>query len=162
MALQLTSPAFSNGASVPVRYTCEGEDISPPLQWSGRPEGTRSFALVCEDPDAPGGVFHHWAVYDIPLSQTELHEGYATEARVAELGPAVGLGVRKVHQAVNGFGNLGYGGPCPPRGHGTHHYHFQLFALRIEHLNVGDSPDCRTVAAEARAHAIEQTELIGT
>lgn len=162
MALRLTSPAFGNNTRIPDRHTCEGEDLSPPLQWSGAPSGTKSFVLLCDDPDAPGGTFHHWAMYDIPADQTELHEGYATEAHVAEVGPAVGIDLRKVHQAVNGFGNASYGGPCPPPGHGTHHYHFRLLALDVDRLELEQQADCPAVAAAARPHAIEETELTGT
>lgn len=163
MVLQLSSPAFGNGERMPEQYTCEGDDMSPPLQWSAAPSGTKSFAVLCDDPDAPNGTFHHWALFDLPAVQTEIHDGYANEAHVAEVGPAVAIGtVRTVRQAVNDFGNAFWGGPCPPPGHGTHHYHFRLLALDVERLDVGESPDCTAVASAARPHVIEEAELIGT
>lgn len=162
MPLQLSSPAFENGARIPERFTCDGADVSPPLRWSGVPSGTRSLALLCDDPDAPGGVFHHWAMFNLPADQNEITEGYATEARVAELGPSVGLGVRTVRQGVNGFGHRGYRGPCPPRDHEPHRYHFHLLALDIDRLDLADAPACAAVAAAARPHVVEEAVLVGT
>ena len=162
MPLNLSSPAFADGASIPERFTCDGADVSPPLRWSGVPSGTRSLALFCDDPDAPGGVFHHWVMFDLPADQNEVPEGYATEARVAELGPSIGLGVRTVRQGVNGFGHRGYRGPCPPKEHGPHRYHFRLLALRVDELGLASAPDCAAVAAAARPQVIEEAVLIGT
>jgi len=147
MTLRLTSTAFRSGDKVPLRFTCEGAGVSPPLSWSGAPEKTRSFAILCSDPDAPGGTFYHWAVFDIPGSIAELAEsGMVTGAR----------------EAVNDFGEKGYGGPCPPRGHGTHHYHFRLFALDTENLPAGRRPSCHDVERISREHALAETELVGT
>ena len=113
--MKLVSSAFADGAAIPRRFTCDGENLSPPLQWSGAPAGTRSFVLLCDDPDAPAGTWHHWAVYDVPPVLTDLADGAALNM--------------KMKQAVNDFRKVGYGGPCPPRGHGPHHYHFRLLAL---------------------------------
>ena len=118
--MQLTSSAFENGAAIPVRHTGDGEDVSPAMSWTRVPEGARSFALICHDPDAPlvkSGTygFVHWVLYGIPGSLTELPEG-----------------VNDYLQGVNEFGNPGYGGPAPPPGHGTHHYFFWLLALDAE------------------------------
>ncbi len=118
--MQLTSSAFSDGEGIPARHTCEGEDISPSLRWTDVPEGTREFALICHDPDAPlikPGNFGyvHWVLYGIPGSAAELPEGVAAHT-----------------SGTNDFGKLGYGGPAPPPGHGTHRYFFWLFALRSE------------------------------
>ena len=117
--LQLTSPAFTQGGSIPARHTGEGEDLSPALFWTQVPEGTRSFALICHDPDAPlisvrGSYgFVHWVLYNIPGSDTGLPEG-----------------VTGFTAGKNDFGRTGYGGPMPPPGHGNHHYFFWLLALR--------------------------------
>jgi Raf kinase inhibitor-like YbhB/YbcL family protein len=148
---QLRSPAFADGAAVPVRHTCDGEDLSPPLVWSGAPAGARSFALLCDDPDAPAGTWHHWALFDIPATTTRLDEGVpATET----------AGVMR--QAVNDFGRFGYGGPCPPRGHGVHHYHFRLLALDVPSLGLAGRVRCREVERAARAHVLATAELVGT
>jgi Raf kinase inhibitor-like YbhB/YbcL family protein len=150
MALRLTSPAFASGGRVPARYTCDGEDLSPPLAWSGVPAEAQSLALFCDDPDAPAGTWHHWALFDLPPSRTELGAGYPPEAIVD--------GTR---QAINDFGDIGYSGPCPPHGHGTHHYHFRLLALDVAKLRVKDRAKCKEVEAAARSHSIADAELIG-
>jgi len=118
--MDLTSSAFDAGGAIPVRHTGEGEDVSPAISWSGAPDATRSFALICHDPDAPlvspGNYgFVHWVLYGIPGDVTELPEG-----------------VEDYVQGVSNFGNAGYGGPMPPEGHGTHHYFFWLLALDSE------------------------------
>jgi Raf kinase inhibitor-like YbhB/YbcL family protein len=148
--MRLQSSAFGDGTAIPRRFTCDGEDLSPPLDWSGAPAGTRSFVLLCEDPDAPRGVWHHWAAYDIPAHRTDLVEGVA--------GHADRQGFK---QAVNDFQRLGYGGPCPPHGHGTHHYQFRLIALSIDRLPVGNRPGCREVEREARSYALAEAHLVG-
>jgi Raf kinase inhibitor-like YbhB/YbcL family protein len=119
--MRLNSNAFADGSAISRRYSCDGVDLFPPLDWSGVPPGTRSLVLLCDDPDAPAGTWHHWAAYDIPADRTALAEGAAKQAQ----------GFR---QAINDFRRPGYGGPCPPRGHGPHHYHFRLLALSIDHL----------------------------
>jgi Raf kinase inhibitor-like YbhB/YbcL family protein len=148
--MHLTSPAFSDAQRIPRRFTCDGEDLSVPLRWSDAPADTRSFVLLCEDPDAPSGVWHHWAVYDIPPDQTELAEGIDRPGVKSDL-----------KQAVNDFGRLGYGGPCPPHRHGPHHYHFRLLALSIDHLPVRSRPSCQEVERQARKHAIAEATLVG-
>jgi len=148
--MELKSPAFAQGETIPKKYTCEGEDISPPLQWSGAPAETQSFVLVCNDPDAPGGLFHHWAAYDIPAEWSELAEGHGPET--------LGDGFK---QAINDFGKPGYGGPCPPKGHGMHHYHFRLMALAEPDLPVASTASCAEVIAAAERHAVAEIELVG-
>jgi Raf kinase inhibitor-like YbhB/YbcL family protein len=143
--LTLTSDAFQNGQPIPQQYTCDGADQTPVIHWSEPPQGTKSFALVIDDPDAPNGTFRHWGVFDIPGS-----------ARSIGGGDSVGTAVR------NDFGKLGYGGPCPPKGHGPHHYHFKLFALDVERLNLGSDAKVVDVENAAAAHAIAEGELIGT
>jgi Raf kinase inhibitor-like YbhB/YbcL family protein len=152
--VQLSSPAFPDGGAIPKAYTCDGNDASPPLAWSGVPESARSLALVCEDPDAPGGTFTHWLIVDIPAAATALKEGVSAGDRVEVL-----PGAPAARQGKNDFGKLGYGGPCPPKG--THHYIFRLFAL-------DDRPDPGpnfTEAAFARAltgHIVAEGRLTGT
>lgn len=119
--LALRSPAFAEGETIPTAYTCTGADRSPPLRWSAPPPGTRSLALIVDDPDAPGGRFIHWVLYRIPPSRTELPEGIPPDPTVADVGV----------QGRNDFGRLGYGGPCPPPGP-PHRYRFTLYALDIE------------------------------
>lgn len=149
MGFKLTSAAFVANGKIPGKYTCDGANLSPLLSWSGAPGGTRSFALVCADPDAPAGTWYHWAVYDIPPHVEALPENRT---------PGQGGTIR---EAINDFGRPGYGGPCPPHGHGTHHYHFTLYALNVEHLGLSGMARCRDVEHAARAGTIGQASLIG-
>ena len=120
---QVSSPAFKLGEVIPPKYTGEGEDVSPPLAWSGAPEGTKEFALICHDPDAPGGEWNHWVLYNVPASTTSLPEGLPRQATLQS--PA---GAR---QGLNSWpsDNVGYRGPMPPPGSGPHRYIFSVFAL---------------------------------
>jgi Raf kinase inhibitor-like YbhB/YbcL family protein len=149
--MRLISTAFADGAAIPRRHTCDGEDTSPPLAWNDAPTKARSFALVCGDPDAPSGTWHHWAAYDIAADQTALEVDAARHAD--------SLGFR---QATNDFQRVGYGGPCPPHRHGPHHYHFRLMALSIDHLPVKKGASCRDVEREARKHMLAEAVLVGT
>jgi Raf kinase inhibitor-like YbhB/YbcL family protein len=148
--MRLTSTDFSEGTTIPRRFTCDGEDVSPALQWTGAPAETKSFVLLCDDPDAPAGVWRHWAAYDIPADRTNLVEGVGQSKIFAEF-----------KQATNDFHRIGYGGPCPPRGHGIHHYHFRLLALSCAQLPTGAAPSCKEVEREARRHALAEAILIG-
>ncbi|HZC37179.1 MAG TPA: YbhB/YbcL family Raf kinase inhibitor-like protein [Sphingomicrobium sp.] len=143
--ISLTSDDFQNGGAIPAQYTCDGANRSPALQWSDPPPGTKSFALVIDDPDAPSGTFRHWGAYDIP-------------ATVRSIGPGQAAGA----QAINDFGKAGYGGPCPPPGHGPHHYHFKLFALDVGKLSVPANAKVADVENAVQQHAIGQGELVGT
>ncbi len=143
--LDLISEAFHNGQPIPAQYTCDGTGQSPALSWSDPPVGTKSFALVLEDPDAPGGAFRHWGVYDIPAS-----------ARSIGRGPPIG------NEVTNDFGKPGYGPPCPPKGHDPHHYHFKLFALSADRLNIASNAKVSDVENAAQRQAIVQGELVGT
>lgn len=149
--MQIRSTAFSDGAPIPHRHTCDGEDLSPPLQWSDPPAGTLSFVLLCDDPDAPGGTWHHWAAYDIPAGTRSFDQGAAAHA--AQSG---------FKQAINDFRKPGYGGPCPPHGHGPHRYRFRLLALSVAHLTAERTASCRDVEREARKHALAEAVLTGT
>ncbi len=149
--MQLNSTAFSHGTEIPRRHTCDGQDLSPPLAWSGVPAGVRSFVIICDDPDAPGATWHHWAAYDIPARQSSLAPGAAQQAEK-----------QGFKQAVNDFKRSGYGGPCPPRRHGPHRYHFRLLALSIDHLPTSKLPSCQDVEHEARKHILAEAVLVGT
>ena len=149
--MRLNSSAFADGAAIPRHFTCDGEDVSPAFDWSDPPAPTRSFVLLCDDPDAPGGVWHHWAVYDIPANQRGLAEGAVRDSDRKDF-----------KQAINDFRRSGYGGPCPPRGHGSHHYHFRLLAVSVDLLPLGSKASCRDVEREARKHVIAEATLVGT
>ena len=118
MAFTVTSSAFNDGDSLPKQFTCDGDNVPPPLTWSGAPDGTRSFALIMDDPDAPNGTFTHWVLYDIPARTTQ----WPTEAGGKTL--------------LNSFGRSGYGGPCPPPSHGPHRYVFTLHAIKVRFLEL--------------------------
>jgi hypothetical protein len=147
--MQLRSSAFPDGTTIPRRFTCDGTDLSPPLDWSDAPETTRSFVLLCDDPDAPAGTWHHWAAYDIPADRAALVEGAAQQ----------GKGFK---QAINDFQQPGYGGPCPPRGDGIHRYRFRLLALAVDRLPARREPSCQAVEREASKHLLAEATLIGT
>ena len=151
MTMTLTSTAFADGERIPEIYSCDGADISPPLAWSGAPADVGSFALLCADPDAPGGTWTHWAAFDIAAETTGLQQDYPKDARVGE-----------VRQAVTDFKRPGYGGPCPPRGHGLHHYHFRVLALDVERLDLPDDASFGDVVAAAAPHILAQATLTGT
>ena len=118
MALELKSQAFKNGEFIPAKYTCEGADVSPPLEWSGSPQGAKSFVLISDDPDAPMGTWVHWVLYDIPAEKAGLPEGVKKDKVLSD----------GSKQGVTDFGRAGYGGPCPPPGT-PHRYFFKLYAL---------------------------------
>jgi Raf kinase inhibitor-like YbhB/YbcL family protein len=121
MAFSLTSSAFRNGEPIPTQHTCDGPDVSPPLAWRGAPDGTAAFALIVDDPDAPGGIWVHWVLYDVPTTLEALAEHVDDGPTPHGLGGAA--------QGRNDFRRLGYGGPCPPPGP-SHRYLFKLYALR--------------------------------
>lgn len=150
MSLSLKSSAFSNGARIPLRHTCDGVNSSPPLAWSGVPPGAKALVLVCSDPDAPGGTFHHWAVYNISPDATGLEEGVRGTS-----------GGQILLEAVNDFGRPGYGGPCPPYGHGPHRYVFRLSALSETLAGVHVTARCAEIIKLAKAHEIASAELVG-
>ncbi len=115
--LKVTSPAFKDGEMIPVEYTCKGKNISPEINWSGAPKTTKSFVLICDDPDAPMVTWVHWVVYNIPAKINKLQEKFPKDA-VLKNG---------IKQAKTSFGSSGYGGPCPPSG--THRYYFRVYAI---------------------------------
>jgi hypothetical protein len=150
MALEIKSPAFGEGKAIPAKYTCKGDDISPPLGWSDVPEGTKSMALICDDPDAPMGTWVHWVVYNIPPGTGGLKEGIPEQETLPD----------GTMQGITDFGKIGYGGPCPPPG-GPHRYYFKLYAL-------DSGPDLKPGATKKdllgamEGHVLEETQLMGT
>ena len=150
--LKVSSAAFGPGQRIPVRYTCDGEDVSPPLRWQGAPTGTRSFALVVDDPDAPVGTFIHWVLYNIPPDRSDLPEGVPRQLEV----PGIGL------QGTNDFrdNRIGYRGPCPPPGK-PHRYFFKLYALNTT-LDIIKGASAATVERAMRGHILAQGQLMGT
>jgi len=138
----LTSEAFADGQPIPTQFTCDGTDQPPPLAWAEPPDGTRSIALIVDDPDAPSGTFRHWGVYDIPPNARSLGGAFP--------------------EAVNDFGKPGYGGPCPPKGHGPHHYRFKLLALDVGKLNLQPGASVSEVEVQSSQHLLGRAELTGT
>jgi Raf kinase inhibitor-like YbhB/YbcL family protein len=142
----LRSSAFDDGSAIPREFTGEGEDVSPPLDWDDAPNETRSFVVLCDDPDAPSGTWHHWAAYDIPVGLKCLPVGAAAHA--------VKQGFQ---QALNDFGKPGYGGPYPPRSDGPHHYRFRLLALSGRARGAQAShrrSDSRRIVRALRCHEV--------
>jgi len=147
--MEIKSSAFGSGEMIPAKYTCDGADFSPQLEWSGSPAGTKSFALICDDPDAPMGTWVHWVIYDIPPTATMLAEGITREKDL----PGGGT------QGINDFRKIGYGGPCPPGG--THRYFFKLYALDSElGLKPGVTKD--QLLKAMRGHILGEAQLMGT
>ena len=148
MAFSLKSSAFATGRAIPRKYTCDGSNVSPPLEWSDVPAGSRTLLLVCYDPDAPGGAFYHWAAYNITPDVERLDEIPA------------GKEDSRFSQGVNDFGRPGYGGPCPPRGHKPHAYRFRLSALK-ERLEAPAEARCVQILRLAKPIEIGAAELVG-
>jgi Raf kinase inhibitor-like YbhB/YbcL family protein len=146
VTIEVSSPSFEPGATIPERHTGEGQDVSSPLQWGRLPQRTREIAIVCDDPDAPTQKpFVHWVVYKIPADRKGLPEG-STEGAL---------------EGINDFRGRGYGGCMPPRGHGVHHYHFKVYALDTElDAPAGLSKDELLVAM--KGHILDEGELVGT
>jgi Raf kinase inhibitor-like YbhB/YbcL family protein len=149
MKLQVSSAAFVEGGMIPERYTCAGEDLSPPLAWSGVPTGAESLVLIADDPDAPGGTWVHWVIYAMAPSLNNLPEGLPTTERVAGIGT----------QGKNGFRKLGYGGPCPPPGK-PHRYYFKLYALE-NLLNAPPGAGKADVEKAMKGHILAEGQLMG-
>lgn len=140
----LRSAAFEDGAPIPARHACEGEDVSPPLEWAGVPEDAGSLALTVDDPDAPSGTFVHWVAWNIDPQSAGLPEGTPAPA-----------------EGTSGFGRPGYGGPCPPPGHGVHRYFFHLHALDGP-LDLSPGADREQLEAALEGRILATAELVGT
>jgi len=148
MSLVLKSAAFSEGGWIPEKYTCDGDNVSPPLEWSGIPAGTATLALICDDPDAPMGTWVHWVVFNIPPETDGLPENVPPERELRQGGL----------QGINDFRKIGYGGPCPPGG--THRYFFKLYALDCRpDLPAGITKSQLMAAMEG--HILDQAVLMG-
>lgn len=149
-AIQISSSAFAPGSAIPQVHACDGKDASPPLAWGMGPEGTRAWALLVEDPDAPGKTWVHWVLYNLPVSVRSLGPGL----------PGSGDLANGARQGTNDFGKLGYGGPCPPPG-GPHRYYFRIYALDAP-LNLPPGARRDAVAQAMEGHVLGQGELMGT
>jgi Raf kinase inhibitor-like YbhB/YbcL family protein len=149
MTLFLSSPVFQEGEDIPIEYTCDGEDISPALTWGEPPSGTQSFVLIMDDPDAPGGVFTHWLVFNLPPDSRELAEVIPPQNELAN----------GTLQGKNDFGTIGYGGPCPPLG-SAHHYRFTIFAL-AQPLDLMAGASRKQVIDAITGHILAWGQLIG-
>lgn len=140
--LSISSPAFKHNESIPKKYTCDGENISPPLKIKNIPKNTKSLALILDDPDAPSGTFTHWIAWHISPKKTQISEG--------EKG--------KISEGLNGLSQKGYFGPCPPTG--THHYHFKLYALDSD-VDISEKSKKKDLIAAIKSHTIQSATLIG-
>jgi hypothetical protein len=149
MSFNLEGSAFKNGGDIPQKFTCDGADISPPLEWGDPPPGTKSLALIADDPDAPAGTWVHWVMYDLEPQTRQLREGMAKSEEIQGTGK----------QGLNDFGKIGYGGPCPPSGK-YHRYYFKLYALDTK-LNLRPRATKRDVEQAIKGHILAQTELMG-
>lgn len=149
MAFELTCSEFKEGELIPSKYTCSGQDISPPLQWTQPPKGTRSLALIMDDPDAPAGTWVHWVIFNLPADQGGLPERVPPKESFPK-------GVR---QGVNDFKGIGYGGPCPPPGK-PHRYYFKLYALNII-LGLSSGSTKTQVLEACKNHILGEAQLMG-
>lgn len=149
MALRLESSAFKDGDTIPQRYTCVGEDLSPPLHWGEPPATTKSFVIIAEDPDAPVGTWVHWVIYDIPFDLRGLTEGVPIKDHLPN----------GTMQGLNDFKRTGYGGPCPPPGK-PHRYYFRLYALDAT-LNLKPRATRRQVSEACKGHVLAEGSLMG-
>ncbi len=148
MEFTISSEVFKDGGMIPRKYTCDGLDVSPPLTWKGAPEGTKSFALIVDDPDAPMGTWVHWVAFNIPSTVNSLKEGIPPDERLPD----------GTLQGKNDFRKIGYGGPCPPSG--THRYFFKLYAVdKVLSISSGVSKD--GLLSAMKGHVIGETRIIG-
>lgn len=147
MAFKLIVGAFSDGGSIPRLHTCEGADLSPALEWTDAPAQTQSLALIVDDPDAPVGTWNHWLLYDIAPTVHSLAQGFQPgQAGVS---------------GTNDFGKQGYGGPCPPKGHGPHRYYFKLFALNVPSLGLKAGAKRAELDRALKGHILAEAQYMG-
>ena len=146
--MKLISSAFDEGAMIPLKYTCDDRDVSPPLEWSQVPEGTKTFALICDDPDAPIGTWVHWVVFNLAEDMKSLAENIPSSEQLPDGGK----------QGRNDFRRIGYGGPCPPGG--THRYYFKLYALDSE-LSLKAGCTKAELLAAMEGHILAECQLMG-
>ena len=143
MGLLVASEAFAEGEHLATKHTCEGSNVSPPLRWNNIPAGTRSVAIICEDPDAPAGLFTHWVLYDLPADTQRLREGSSGTGK----------------EGLNGFRKTGYAGPCPPP-NGSHRYMFRVYALDVDSIGPAGMSRQEAVAA-IEGHVLAEGTLMG-
>ena len=144
MSFEITVSGFANGGHVPPRHTCDGEDVSPAIHWKGAPDEALGFVLILDDPDAPVGTWNHWLLYDIPNTTESLPEGGSAG-----------------QSGTNDFGRSGYGGPCPPRGHGPHRYFFKVFAMNTPSLGLPAGAKRADLDAAMLGKVLAQAEYMG-
>jgi Raf kinase inhibitor-like YbhB/YbcL family protein len=149
VTIQVISSGFKEGEPIPAKYTCDGENVSPPVKWSNLPDNTKSLALICDDPDAPGGTWVHWVVYNIPPTVGELPEGIVSTKEI----------LKGARQGFNDFKRIGYGGPCPPSG--RHRYFFQLYALDKD-LGLASGKTKKDLLEAMEGHILAMGHLMGT
>ncbi len=150
MTIEVTSSAIQEGATIPKKYTGDGEDVSPPLAWSAPPAGTQSLALICEDPDAPRGTWTHWVLFNLPADLRQLPEHVPTDPVLKN----------QARQGKNDFGKIGYGGPAPPKGK-PHRYFFKLCALDTA-LSLKEGATRSQLLQAMEGHVLDQGQLMGT
>ncbi len=152
MAFSLKSDDIQQGERIEKRFTCDGEDLSPELHWDDVPAGTKSLALIVEDPDAPMGTFIHWVLYNIPADLGGLARGASRSEAMEKAG---------MKEGTTGFGRRGYNGPCPPPGHGDHRYYYRLLALDVKKLDVRGKANKADVEEAMRGHILAEASLMG-
>jgi len=148
MDIKITSSAFEDGGMIPPKYTCDGDDVSPPLQWDAVPEGTKSIALISDDPDAPMGTWVHWVLFGLPPDTRQLPENVPPDETLPS----------GAKQGTSDFGRIGYGGPCPPSG--THRYFFKIYSLDTE-IDLPPGATKRQLLQTIEGHILAQGQLIG-
>lgn len=148
MEIKMTSSAFKEGDIIPRKYTCDGQDISPPLAWESVPDATKSLALISDDPDAPMGTWVHWVIFNLPPDAKELSENVPTQRELKN----------GAKQGTNDFRRIGYGGPCPPRG--THRYYFKLYALDTM-IDISPGATKSQLLKAMEGHILAQGQLMG-
>lgn len=151
MTLTVRTPTFGKDSTIPGQFTKDGGNMSPLVEWRDAPQGTKSYALIVEDPDAPGGTFRHWAAYNIPGDSRRLAQGAGSRQQGGAF-----------QMAENDFGNRRYDGPQPPPGDRPHHYHFRLFALDVPQLDVENNCSAADILEAAGAHSLGEAETVGT
>jgi len=148
MDIKITSPAFEHESLIPPKYTCDGADMSPPLQWQAVPEGTKSIALICDDPDAPAGIWVHWVIFGLPADTKELAENIPPDKTLPN----------GAKQGTSDFGKIGYGGPCPPSG--THRYFFKVYALDAQ-IDLPAGARKSQLLDAMKGHILAEGQLMG-
>lgn len=148
MEIKLKSTAFGEDGMIPKKYTCEGLDVSPPFSWTAVPAGTKSLAFTCDDPDAPGGTWVHWVLFNLPANIQELPENIPQQKMLAN----------GAKQGMNDFRNVGYGGPCPPTG--THRYYFRLHALDTK-IDLEAGIKKKQLMEAMEGHILAEGQLMG-